>query len=307
MFKRRGWDVFWRRITLFVLTKQARHGSSSSKVASASACACGGRQFVSRRKRRSVSTIHIKASGRHGAERFVGRRFSRGCPVISARTCHVLFFTTPPRSRRNIALASGGTISTCEAIFYVQSRNVSCAWVTTTARGIVDMDDPPAAPNCLRHRTRSQPGPRPVSTRLKLEGNDALRAERRSPNTGTTLRTRLQKDFSTTCADLLRILRRTNSWENFLESPLDIERMNPAMWRGSAHHGREQRGSIGRDAPPCQDGRNTRCQFPASIKTGGVARLLAVRLPGLPGRNAATVMLKDFGTSIEEVVGKERK
>jgi phytoene dehydrogenase-like protein len=27
-------------------------------------------------------------------------------------------------------------------------------------------------------------------------------------------------------------------------------------------------------------------------------------ITGLPGRNAATVMLKDFGTSIEEVVGK---
>jgi phytoene dehydrogenase-like protein len=26
---------------------------------------------------------------------------------------------------------------------------------------------------------------------------------------------------------------------------------------------------------------------------------------GGPGRNAATVMLKDFGTSIEEVVGKK--
>jgi phytoene dehydrogenase-like protein len=26
---------------------------------------------------------------------------------------------------------------------------------------------------------------------------------------------------------------------------------------------------------------------------------------GAPGRNAATVMLKDFGTSIEEVVGKK--
>jgi len=63
------------------IDEQARHGVHHRRW-QVRRRALRGRQFVSRRKGGRFNDPH-QASGRHGAERFVGRRFSRGCPVIS--------------------------------------------------------------------------------------------------------------------------------------------------------------------------------------------------------------------------------
>ena len=82
----------------------------------------------------------------------------------------------------------------------------------------------------------------------------------------------------------------------FLESPLDIERMNSAMWRGSAHHG-------DRRLP----------QFvPYKLPIAGLYQTGACTAPGgsitaMPGRNAAAALLTDLGTSLEEVNKADRK
>ena len=79
----------------------------------------------------------------------------------------------------------------------------------------------------------------------------------------------------------------------FLESPLDIERMNPAMWRGSAHHGDRRLPQL----------------LPYKLPIPGLYQTGACTPPGgsitgIPGRNTASVILQDNGTSIEQVVGK---
>ena len=81
----------------------------------------------------------------------------------------------------------------------------------------------------------------------------------------------------------------------FLESPLDIERMNPAMWRGSAHHGDRRIPQLASYKMP----------IPGLYQTGACTPP-GGSITGLPGRNAAAVLLKDLGTSIEEV-GKGAK
>jgi hypothetical protein len=57
-----------------------------------------------------------------------------------------------------------------------------------------------------------------------------------------------------------------------VESPLDLERMNPHNWRGS-----------------CQGGTTGRLDL------------------GRPGRNAAAVMLRDLGTSLQAAIARKHR
>ena len=75
-------------------------------------------------------------------------------------------------------------------------------------------------------------------------------------------------------------------------SPLDIERMNPAMWRGSVHHRDKRWGNF---TP-------YRMPIPGLYQTGGCTEA-GGSVTGLPGRNAAAIILQDDGKTLEQVVG----
>ena len=79
----------------------------------------------------------------------------------------------------------------------------------------------------------------------------------------------------------------------FIESPLDIERMNPAMWRGSVHAGDRRLPQMASYKMP----------IPGLYQTGACTPP-GGSITGVPGRNAAAAILKDLGTSIEEVGAK---
>jgi phytoene dehydrogenase-like protein len=89
----------------------------------------------------------------------------------------------------------------------------------------------------------------------------------------------------------------------FLTSPLDIERMNPHFWHGSAHGGRSDAAQSG-PMRPMLGWAQHRMPIPGLYQTGATTHP-GGSVTGAPGRNAAIVMLKDFGTSIEEVVSKK--
>ncbi len=91
--------------------------------------------------------------------------------------------------------------------------------------------------------------------------------------------------------------------ERVVHSPLDIERMNPHNWHGSCHaggSGPSQSGAM----RPMPGWANYRMPIPGLYQTGGTTAP-GGSVSGQPGRNAAMVMLKDLGTSLEEVVGKK--
>ena len=91
-----------------------------------------------------------------------------------------------------------------------------------------------------------------------------------------------------------KILART------VESPLDWERMNPHNWHGSCHAGGwgpAQSGAL----RPMPGYAQHRMPIPGLYQTGATTHP-GGSVTGGPGRNAAVVMLKDFGTSIEEVI-----
>jgi phytoene dehydrogenase-like protein len=85
-----------------------------------------------------------------------------------------------------------------------------------------------------------------------------------------------------------------------VRSPLDLERMNEHNWHGSCHGG---------DAGPAQSGELRPVAGWAShrMPIEGLYQTGATTYPGgsvsgAPGRNAATVMLADFGSSLAAAV-----
>jgi phytoene dehydrogenase-like protein len=85
-----------------------------------------------------------------------------------------------------------------------------------------------------------------------------------------------------------------------IDSPLDLERMNPHNWHGSCHGGAQNAAQSG-PLRPVPGWAQHRMPIPGLYQTGATTHP-GGSVTGAPGRNAATVMLKDFGTSIEDVV-----
>jgi phytoene dehydrogenase-like protein len=91
----------------------------------------------------------------------------------------------------------------------------------------------------------------------------------------------------------------------FCESPIDIWRRNPNFWHGSIHSGQMDAAQTGlmRPVPGWAD---YKMPIPGLYQTGATTHP-GGSVSGAPGRNAVMVMLKDFGTSIPEVLSKKVK
>jgi len=90
-----------------------------------------------------------------------------------------------------------------------------------------------------------------------------------------------------------------------VESPLDLERMNPHNWRGSCHGG-AQNAAQSANMRPVPGWAAHRMPIPGLYQTGSTTHPGGSISAG-PGRNAAAVMLRDFGASLDEVVAKKRE
>ena len=88
----------------------------------------------------------------------------------------------------------------------------------------------------------------------------------------------------------------------FILSPVDLERQNPGMYHGSCHGGTDGPAQAG-ELRPVPGWAQHRMPIPGLYQTGGTTHP-GGGVGGRPGRNAAMVILKDFGTSIEEAVTK---
>jgi phytoene dehydrogenase-like protein len=88
-----------------------------------------------------------------------------------------------------------------------------------------------------------------------------------------------------------------------IESPLDLERMNAHNWHGTCHGG-AQGPAQSAAMRPVPGWAQHRMPISGLYQTGATTHP-GGSVTGAPGRNAAAVMLKDFGTSIEEVVSRK--
>jgi phytoene dehydrogenase-like protein len=87
-----------------------------------------------------------------------------------------------------------------------------------------------------------------------------------------------------------------------IESPLDLERRNPHNWHGSCHGG-AQNAAQAAALRPAPGWAQHRMPIPGLYQTGSTTHP-GGSISGGPGRNAATVMLKDFGKSLDEVIAR---
>ena len=87
-----------------------------------------------------------------------------------------------------------------------------------------------------------------------------------------------------------------------VDSPLDLERRNPANWRGSCHGGAstpEQSGAF----RPVAGWSSYRTPIDGLYQTGACTHP-GGSVSGLPGRNCARVLLRDLGSSLEDAIGR---
>lgn len=87
-------------------------------------------------------------------------------------------------------------------------------------------------------------------------------------------------------------------------SPRDLEKMNPAFWRGSIHAGDYSPAQMG-DNRPVKGWSNYRMPIPGLYQTGSCTQP-GGSITGRPGRAAAAVILADAGKTLAEVVANGR-
>jgi phytoene dehydrogenase-like protein len=87
---------------------------------------------------------------------------------------------------------------------------------------------------------------------------------------------------------------------SYVKSPADIERSNQHMIRGAFHGGDRSYPFSGKNRP-VPGWADHRMPIPGLYQTGGTTSV-GGSVTGVPGRNAATVMLSDLGHELEEVI-----
>jgi phytoene dehydrogenase-like protein len=89
-----------------------------------------------------------------------------------------------------------------------------------------------------------------------------------------------------------------------VESPLDLERRNPHNWQGSCHGGAQNAAQAG-PLRPAAGWAQHRMPIKGLYQTGSTTHP-GGSISGGPGRNAAAVMLKDLGRSLDEVAAQRQ-
>ena len=245
-----------------------------------------------------VSTIHIKHLVNMAPRELWGEDFLEGVELFQPEHAMISLhyaMSEPPK----YPLASGGTISTCEAAIpprfdYYLSMSYR------EARGEINFDEPPGLQIVSPSVADPSRAPAGFHT-LKIESNLPY-GLKEGPKHWDNIKDEVADSLFNHLRRFAPNLTPDKILGKFIESPLDIERMNPAMWRGSAHAGASNPAQVGnmRPVPGWADYR-----MPvAGLYQTGACTAPGGAVTGMPGRNAAAVILKDFGSSLEEVLRK---
>ncbi len=244
-----------------------------------------------------LSTIHIKQLVNMAPQELWGEDFIYGVetwqPEISAVVAHYAT-TEAPRFQ-----SDSGPIEPVETCVMPSSAR-ALGFIYDHLLGRVNLENPPLEITCCStvDSTRAPAGMHtlrvlgfhPYDLKQGHEHWDELKNEVAESNLNYMRRfaPNLTED---------KILAR------FVESPVDLERMNPHNWHGSYHAGAADASQAGALRPMAGWAQH-RMPIPGLYQTGATTHP-GGSVTGAPGRNAATVMLKDFGTSIEAVASKK--
>ena len=117
-------------------------------------------------------------------------------------------------------------------------------------------------------------------------------------STGTRSRSRFRRRTSNYLRRFATNLTDDKILARVVESPLDLERMNPHNWHGSCHGG-AQNAAQSANLRPVPGWASHRMPIAGLYQTGSTTHPGGSISAG-PGRNAAAVLLKDFGSSLEK-------
>ena len=244
-----------------------------------------------------VSTIHIKHLMDMAPRELWGQDFVDGVDTWQAE--NAMFVTHYATSEPPKFAVEGGTLSPVEAGILVRPDR-ALRYAYDDARGVVNLEEPSLQIICcsVADSTRAPAGMhtlkvlgwQPYELKEGPEHWDKIKNDVSDANL------KFLQEFAPNLTDD-KILA------HFVESPLDLERMNPHFWHGSAHAGAQSAAQTG-PMRPMPGWAQHRMPIAGLYQTGATTHP-GGSVTGGPGRNAATVMLKDFGTSIEEVVARK--
>jgi phytoene dehydrogenase-like protein len=243
-----------------------------------------------------LSTIHIKHLVDMAPRDLWGPDFIDGVDTWQAE--NAMFVTHYATTEPPKYPVQGGTLSPVESgLLVTPERGLRFGY--DDASGVVNLQDPPLQIICgsIADPTRAPAG---MHT-MKVVGWQPYQLKE-----GPQHWDQIKNEVSDTNLKFLRRfapnLTDDKILARFIESPLDLERMNPHFWHGSAHAG-AQSAAQSAAMRPMPGWAQHRMPIPGLYQTGATTHP-GGSVTGAPGRNAAVVMLKDFGTSIEEVVKK---
>ncbi len=234
-----------------------------------------------------VSTIHVKHLVNMAPRELWGQDYLDELALFQPEQAMFSFhFATsePPK----YPLAAGGTISTCEAALLTSPTGFAAHLRQRPRRS-------KSRRSYIANRQSVCGGPDARAggiSHVKIEGTQPY-ALKEGPEHWDAIKDQVATAFYAHLGRFAPNLTPDKILAKFIESPLDIERMNPAMWRGSAHHGDRR---IPQSAP-------YKMPIPGLYQTGACTPP-GGSITGMPGRNTAAVILKDNGSSIEQIVGK---
>jgi len=192
-------------------------------------------------------------------------------------------FSEPPK----YPLATGGSISSNEASIMEDAVSIFQLGIDD-AKGELNIGDYPlqVCHPAIFDETRVPAG----YGLLKIEGCLPYGLKEGSDH-WDTIKDEIADQIITRYMRYTANLNKTKILAKFLLSPVDIERMNPSMWRGGVHAFDNRGGNFA----PYRMGIPGLYQTGACTAPGG-------SISGIPGRNAAQAVLQDQGLTIEQVV-----
>ena len=244
-----------------------------------------------------LSTVHIKHLVNMAPRELWPDDFIQGVQMWKPE--HAMFnlhcaTTEPPK----YPVAGGGTLSPCESVTLVNPESM-LRMDYDQAAGHIDTEDPPMH---VVVPTVNDPSRAPEGRHtLKINGFQPYQLKQ-GPKEWERLKNEVADNYLKILRQLAPNMTQDKIIARFVISPVDLERLNRHFWRGSVHAGYDGPGQAG-DMRPVAGWAEYRMPIPGLYQTGACT-VPGGSVNGNAGRNAAAVMLKDFGGSIDELAGK---
>lgn len=241
-----------------------------------------------------LSTIHIKHLVNMAPKEAFGEDFLAG--VETWRAGITLFASHYATSEPPKFPIAGGTISPVAAGTMANAeRGLRVSYDFATQN--VNVDDPPLLVVCS---TVVDPSRAPAGMHtIKIIGNQPYELKE-GPEHWDAIKDQVSEANLNYLRRFAPNLTEDKILARVVDSPLDLERMNAHNWHGTCHGGAQDAAQSGA-LRPAPGWAQHRMPIPGLYQTGATT-YPGASVSGGPGRNAATVMLKDFGSSMEDVV-----